>query len=66
MKGKYSDAFKVLKRIANSNKKVVPERYELLSLNDQNKQVTENTEMNEVENEKNEEQVILTVEMIVN
>jgi hypothetical protein len=66
MKGKYSDAFIVLKRIANSNKKVVPERYELLSLNDQNKQVTENTEMNEVENEKNEEQVILTVEMIVN
>jgi hypothetical protein len=54
---------KVLKRIADSNKKVVPERYELLSLNDQNKQVTENTEMNEVENKKNEEQVIMTADL---
>ena len=52
MKGKYSDAFKVLKRIASSNKKVVPERYELLSLNDQNnKQIPESTEINEDENQ---------------
>jgi hypothetical protein len=38
MKGEYVEAFKVLKRIANANKKVVPQRYELILLNNDNKQ----------------------------
>ena len=47
MRGKYTEAYNILKRIANSNKKVVPERYELFLLNNDNKQTESTTEIDD-------------------
>lgn len=61
MNGKYSDAYRVLKRIAKANKKTVPERYELFMLNNNlNGSESKQSEINEIsdqENDKKPEQV---------